>query len=179
MSLPVIVLGLVTAIALGACSQGEGVAPMKNDVHSAPNSLEQVLAAALDDERKAEATYQAVIDRHGPVRPFINIIEAERRHAQMIIDLMRSRGMAIPTNRWAGEGVAAPSTVAQACSEGVIAERENVALYDRLLPTVSDPEAREVLNYLQAASRNNHLPALERCGGARGGRGPGGGMGRR
>lgn len=132
-----------------------------------PQGLEATLAYALDDERRAEATYQAVIDRHGPVRPFVNIIEAERRHAARVIELMRARGFAVPANRWAGKGVS-PDTVAEACREGIEAERENIALYDRLLPTVADPEARQVLAALQAASRDNHLPAFERCGGGAG-----------
>ena len=42
-------------------------------------NLEAVLLEALDDERKAEATYAAVIEKFGEVRPFINIIDAERR----------------------------------------------------------------------------------------------------
>ena len=39
--------------------------------------------AALDDEYRAEAIYDAVMQKFGEVRPFINIIEAERRHAAM------------------------------------------------------------------------------------------------
>ena len=39
-------------------------------------NLEAVLLEALDDERKAEATYAAVIEKFGEVRPFINIIDA-------------------------------------------------------------------------------------------------------
>jgi hypothetical protein len=48
-------------------------------------NLEALLGDALDDEYKAEATYAAVITRFGPVRPFINIVEAERRHAGALI----------------------------------------------------------------------------------------------
>ena len=40
---------------------------------SAPD-LRTVLLDALEDERKAEATYEAVIVKFGPVRPFINIV---------------------------------------------------------------------------------------------------------
>lgn len=42
------------------------------------------LAEALDDEYKARATYAKVIERFGPVRPFVNIIKAEERHAQAL-----------------------------------------------------------------------------------------------
>lgn len=39
---------------------------------------------ALDDEYKARATYRKVIEAFGPVRPFVNIVEAEDRHAEAI-----------------------------------------------------------------------------------------------
>lgn len=77
---------------------------------------------------------------------------------------MRVRGFAVPAKRWAGKGVSS-QTVPEACREGIEAERENIALYDRLLPTVADPEARQILATLLTASRDNHLPAFERCGG--------------
>lgn len=69
---------------LAACLPSNGVsngAPevsTQGAVMQVPETLRGVLELALDVERKAQATYQAVIDRHGPVRPFINIIEAER-----------------------------------------------------------------------------------------------------
>ena len=61
--------------------------------------LQSVLLDALDDERKAEATYEAVIAKYGPVRPFINIIEAEQRHAGAIERQLHRLGFPIPENR--------------------------------------------------------------------------------
>ncbi|WP_257556844.1 hypothetical protein [Sphingobium sp. CFD-2] len=40
----------------------------------ATSKLANILLDALEDERKAEATYAAVIEKFGPVRPFSNII---------------------------------------------------------------------------------------------------------
>lgn len=151
-------------------------------------NLEAVLLEALDDERKAEATYAAVIERFGEVRPFINIIDAERRHSAAIERQMARLGFAIPANHWEGKCVA-PATLAEACSMAIDAEIENIALYDRLLPAIPDDVVRQVLQNLQDASRDNHLPAFRRClereesgdgsGSGRGGRGgPGHGRGR-
>lgn len=140
--------------------------------------LQSVLLDALDDERKAEATYEAVIAKFGPVRPFINIIEAEQRHAGAIERQLHRLGFPIPENRWNGK-VEAPVSLAAACEFAVQAEIENIALYDTLIPTISDPIVREVFQNLQAASRDNHLPAFRRClvrDGA--GAGDGGGRGR-
>ena len=136
----------------------------------------KALADALDDEYRAEATYQAVIDKFGPVRPFINIIEAEKRHSSMVRGQYARLGMKAPANPYLGK-IEAPASLLKACELGVEAEVENIALYDKLLPRVSDPAVRQVLSQLQAASRDNHLPAFQRCV-ARGGtpgRGPGGG----
>lgn len=145
---------------------------------AAGNPVQSALVAALDDEYKAEATYQAVLDKHGDVRPFSNIIRAEQRHQEMVKAEMDLRGWAYGPNPYSGK-IKAPATLLEACQTGVTAEVENIALYDRLLPTIQDPAARDVLTRLQWASRENHLPAFERCV-ARGGtpgRGPGGGGG--
>ena len=125
-------------------------------------NLEAVLLEALDDERKAEATYAAVIKKFGEVRPFINIIAAERRHSTAIERQMVRLGFPIPTDHWEGKG-AAPATLAEACRMAIEAEIENIALYDRLLPAIPDDVVLQVLQNLQDASRDNHLPAFRRC----------------
>jgi rubrerythrin len=123
--------------------------------------LEQVLFDALNDERKAEASYAAVIEKFGPVRPFINIISAERRHALAIENQMERLGFEIPKNPWQGK-VNAPSSLAIACEQAVQAEIENVALYDQLIPLITDSGIRHVFERLRDASRDNHLPAFRR-----------------
>lgn len=89
--------------------------------------LEEILRDALEEERKTEATYAAVIPKFGEVRPFINIIDSERRHSAAIERQMVSLGFAIPSNHWEGKGVA-PATLAEACSMAIGAEIENIAL---------------------------------------------------
>ncbi|MGJ0502145.1 MAG: ferritin-like domain-containing protein [Methylocystis sp.] len=131
----------------------------------------EALREALDDEYKARATYQSVIDKFGPVRPFVNIIEAEERHASALLRLFERFGVEPPNDRWSGQ-VPAPSSLAEACKAGVAAEIENAAMYERLLAQVSDARVREVLTRLQEASQQRHLPAFRRCaerpsGGAR------------
>jgi hypothetical protein len=89
--------------------------------------LQRLLVDALDDERKAEATYAAVIGAFGPVRPFANIIDAEGRHSLAIERQMARLGFPIPANRWAGRGEA-PATLAKACEMAIQAEIEDIAL---------------------------------------------------
>jgi len=141
-----------------------------------PSTDADALQMALEDEYKAQATYAAVIEKFGDVRPFSNIIQAERRHSDRVKVEMDRLGIAYAKeNPLLGE-VDAPASLLAACKEGVAAEQENIALYDKILPTIVDAQVLETLTALQRASRERHLPAFERCverGGAMGG-----GMGR-
>jgi rubrerythrin len=143
-------------------------------------ATKDALDEALDDEYKARATYRAVLDRFGEIRPFSNIVESEERHIQALLTIYRRHEIEPPADRWAGR-VEAPASVEAACRQGVEAERENDGMYARLLEVVRDPDIREVMARLREASRERHLPAFERClqrGGGRGrGRGMGGGRG--
>ncbi|EKV26367.1 hypothetical protein C882_2802 [Caenispirillum salinarum AK4] len=135
------------------------------------------MAEALDDEYKAIATYESVLAAFGPVRPFVNIVEAERRHAGALLRLYERRGLTPPRDRWSGS-VPAPASVKDACAAGVTAEVENAALYDRLLAAVSgDAEVARVFTNLRDASQQRHLPAFRRC--LEGGGGPDAGPVRR
>jgi len=60
--------------------------------------LRTILLEALDDERKSGATYTAIIECLGEVRPFINIVDAEARHSRAIEPQMERFGMAVPEN---------------------------------------------------------------------------------
>jgi rubrerythrin len=131
-----------------------------------PN-LRDRLTEALDDERKAIATYQGVIARLGPVRPFVNIVEAEKRHAAALIVLFERYHLPVPANAWQGACIEVPDSLQEACRRGVEGEVQNIAMYDRLLAATPEPDVRRVLLNLQSASRDRHLPAFRRClGGA-------------
>ena len=125
---------------------------------------EQTIAAlteALEDEYKARATYRKVIEAFGPVRPFINIVEAEDRHASALLRQFERLGIQPPPDTWA-DRIAAPESIAAACEAAVAAEIENAEMYERLLDLVDDPSVRNVLLNLQDASQNRHLPAFRR-----------------
>lgn len=140
---------------------------------SAPTSpVYHALCEALDDEYKARATYAAVIDRFGPVRPFINIIQSEQRHINALQMLLRRRGWPIPDDPHGG-CVEAPASLDEACRLGVQAELDNVALYERLHSMAAeDQEVLAVFANLQGASQQRHLPAFrDGCKGGGGGHG--------
>ena len=145
-------------------------------------SLEEALLAALDDEYHARATYRAVLDAFGDVRPFTNIVESEGRHIQAWQRQCEQHGIAVPSDNWAGR-VPAPESLKRACEDAMKAERDNAALYEKLIEAAREyPDVQETFRRLQTASQERHLPAFERCDereGSDGGDGRGRGRRRR
>ncbi|HID45770.1 MAG TPA: DUF2202 domain-containing protein [Chromatiaceae bacterium] len=125
------------------------------------------LLTAIDDEFRARATYQAVLDAYGNIAPFSMIEQAERRHITALASLFQQYGMAVPADRWTGN-VAPPPSVLDACQAGVDAEIANYQMYDRLLQSVQDPQVRFVFTNLRNASAFHHLPAFQACAAALG-----------
>ncbi|WP_176083214.1 DUF2202 domain-containing protein [Martelella sp. HB161492] len=143
-------------------------APVTASAETLTPAAADALNRALADEYHAEAFYAAVIDAYGPVRPFTNIIEAERTHSAEVSALMEAYGIPVPANEQLGaeEIVSAvPASLAAACAIGVQAEIDNAALYDNeLLPAVASyPDITTVLTALRDASETKHLPAFSRC----------------
>lgn len=122
----------------------------------------EALREALEDEYRARASYRKVIEAFGPVRPFVNIVEAENRHAKALLALFERFGVEPPQDAWPGR-VTAPSTLVEACRAGVEGEIENEAMYERLIAQITDPEVLAVMRRLQCASQEQHLPAFRRC----------------
>lgn len=170
-------LAVTAALTMAACATNTYAGSLS------PQASAAVLAA-LDDEYKAQSLYKAIMAQHGEAKPFSNIINAEKHHSDMLIDLLNEYGQAVPENPYEnGEKAAltAPATLLEACEIGVTAEIENVALYDdELLPAVADyTDITAVMIRLRDASQDRHLPAFQRCvsrGGTMGG-GMGQGMG--
>lgn len=146
----------------GACMVDPPSATAPGAVLSQPER--DALVAALLDEQRAQAFYQSVMDRHGRVRPFANIIQAEQNHEQAVRTVMSRYGVAVPPAQ--PPDVPAPAaTLRESARLAARLERENIALYDRLIPTCSQTDVRNLFERLRAASYNNHLPAFERWAG--------------
>ena len=125
-------------------------------------AIGKALATTLDDEYRARATYQAVLEKFGSDPPFANIVEAEERHVKMLLVLFPKYGITPPADRWNGQ-VAIPDTLVECCQAGVDAEICNYSLYDGFLNWVQDPDIRFAFTKLRDASEYNHLPAFQRC----------------
>ena len=132
------------------------------------------LLDALADERRAQATYEAVIAKFGDARPFSNIVNAEKRHESFLLSLFEKYGVEVPQNEFGKEKTEVPGTLTETCQQGIEGEKANIAMYDKFLEFVKEKDIRETFTYLRDASKNNHLPAFERCAKGRG-MGKGGG----
>jgi hypothetical protein len=135
----------------------------------------KALLLALEDERRAQATYQAVLNKFPGERPFVNVVGAENRHESYLLPLFAKYGIEVPKNAFDASTIAVPDSLTEACKLGVKAENENIELYEGFFAFVKEPDIKEAFRLLQSASRDNHLPAFTRCSEARkgGGQGPG------
>lgn len=147
-----------TAVALSLTATAETKSPL-------PVAVVEALNLALADERQALATYQAVLERFGEVRPFVYIALAEQRHIDALLGIYARYGVPVPLDESQPESATRSLNLAELCQIGVAAEIENVRLYDeQLLPSVqAHPDISSVLRALRDASADNHLRAFERC----------------
>lgn len=97
--------------------------------------------------------------------PFARLEGAEERHAELLSQLLRSHGHT--PSAPASELPPDAATLGDACAISLEAERANVALYDELLAAGPPDDVRCVYQHLRGLSAERHIPALERCAGAR------------
>jgi hypothetical protein len=104
----ILIVGVVT-IAGATCAQ------------QLDKQTQQALIDAINDEYKARAIYQKVIDKFGAVRPFSNIIKAEETHIGEMKPLFKKYGIEVPKDEWYKQ---APefATQGEACAAALKAE---------------------------------------------------------
>jgi len=158
----------VLVLGLAGCGGASPTTPSAVAPASSPapvaGDLVAILTADIQDEYRAEAIYQGVLlDFGSTLRPFANIIEAERQHARSVAALFTARGLAVPASAWSPSNVPRFASVREACAAGVVAETQNIALYDSQLGSSLPDDVRRVLEANRAASLDNHLPAFQRC----------------
>lgn len=141
-----------------ACAVPDGPATPVNQATA------DALRATLVDELTARAFYDAILTKHGDVRPFTNIVRAEERHAAAVRAIMH-RHQVDDSGVIARPLPAIPATVAECARLAAQLERDNIALYDRSILIASDADVKAIFERLRAASLNNHLPAFERVAG--------------
>jgi len=148
-----VVVALVAVLSLTVSAFAQTSQPLSPETSAA-------LVMAINDEYKARATYQAVLDKFGSVAPFTNIVRSEATHIAALERLFNTYGLPIPPDTYAGN-VQAPATLKDAAQVGVEAEKANVAMYDGFLTYVQESDVAAVFAQLRSASQAKHLPAFQ------------------
>ena len=141
----------------GGMGRGGGVATATGPLSDATKAF---LTEAIQDEYQNRALYQAVIDKFGQVLPFTNIGRSESTHVAVLTRLFANHGLTAPADGYAGQ-VQAPATLQEAFQLAIQHEKDNVAMYDRFLTTVKEPDVVRLFTQLRAVSNNMHLQAFE------------------
>ena len=163
--------GLVLATGLAACSVEPSVpatpdlaqsAGTDSPAPAAGSNVDLVMQALTgpEGEYAAVAAYAAVIERFGPVEPYVSIKAAEERHVQALARQLERAGVVAPPNPYLG-AIPAPDDLALAAQAWADGEVANVAMYDGLLSQTSDPTLTRVLSNLRRASLDQHLPMFQ------------------
>lgn len=156
------IVPMAALVAAGCDGSRSPVAPTPVTVVVTPELL-ATLDQGIQDEYRAEAIYQGVVDDFGPVLPFTQVLTAELRHSTTIAQLYARRDLPVSASQATVSTVPHFATVRAACAAGVVAERENIALYDRLLGGALPDDVRQVFSNNRRASLDNHLPAFVAC----------------
>ncbi len=108
------------------------------------------LLRAIQEEYRAQALYQSIVDTFGDVYPFNYIVLSEAQHASQLVRLAQKYGVAVPDASYAGE-LPEFSTLAAACQAGVDAEIADAALYDEIMPSTTHADLLRVYTNLKAS----------------------------
>ncbi|MCA1949312.1 MAG: DUF2202 domain-containing protein [Treponema sp.] len=138
---------------------GNGAAKADTDL-----TIQDMLTYAIQDEYLARGEYVAIMAKFGTIRPFSNIMEAEKTHISWLEQAFKTYKIAIPKDESASF-IVVPKTVTEAYEAGVQAEIDNIAMYDRFLaqPVIQDPkfaDLKTLFTNLRNASEN-HLRAFK------------------
>ena len=144
----------------GRAGMGRGAGLAATATGPLSDATKAFLTEAIQDEYQNRALYQAVIDKFGQVVPFTNIVRSESTHVAALSRLFINHGLTVPADSYAGQ-VQAPATLQEAFQLAIQHEKDNVAMYDRFLKTVTETDVVRVFTQLRTVSNNMHLQAFE------------------
>jgi len=123
-------------------------------------TIEEMLVFALEDEVLAYSTYEKIVEEFDVNKPFTNIMKAELKHQEAIIDLMEAYDIEIPQVD-PSDYISLPVSLEAAYKAGVQAEIDNIALYQAFVEKDIPEDVRQVFEYLIKGSEK-HQAAFER-----------------
>ena len=123
-------------------------------------TIEEMLKYAIEDEYLARQEYAMIMDAYGEQKPFSNIIKAEETHIAMLKDIYAEYDYDMPEDL-AAQYAILPDSVDEALALGVMAEENNIAMYEMFLEKDLPDDIKDVFTELRDASVN-HLAAFKK-----------------
>jgi hypothetical protein len=124
-------------------------------------TIEEMLVYALQDEYAARAEYIYIMETYQVDKPFSNIKQSEETHIDLLLPLFESYQL-LPIEDTSSEHLFEITSLQEAFEIGVIAEINNIAMYNLFLEDESLPDDLvDAFTKLRDASIN-HLAAFEK-----------------
>ncbi len=120
------------------------------------------LTMALDDEYKALATYDTVINTFGQVAPFAQIAQAEQNHIDALVAKFDKYGLEVPENPWYDQ-VPVFDSLEAACAASAQAVIDNADHYEQFFLMTDNADLIQVFTNLSRASLESHLLEFQAC----------------
>jgi hypothetical protein len=123
-------------------------------------TLEEMLRYSIEDERMALAEYELIMKEFDISKPFSNIIEAEKTHEGLLLELYKTYNFEVPT--FVGsEHVIIPETLKDTFDVGIEAEIKNIDMYEKFLSYDLNEDVKDVFIKLRDGSVS-HLAAFRK-----------------
>lgn len=123
-------------------------------------NIEKMLAYSIQDEYLAYAEYEYILETFSNPKPFSNIINAEKKHIELLTPLFDNYNYQAPANT-AKDHLLYSESLEDAFKTGVQVEIENIAMYEAFLKEELPDDIKAVFQELKAGSEN-HLAAFEK-----------------
>lgn len=123
-------------------------------------TIEEMLVYALQDEYTAKAEYIYIMETFDVTKPFSNIKTSEESHIALLLPLFEAYGIVVIDDESMNHLFAIDS-LQEAFEIGVVAEINNIAMYELFLTQELPDDLRDVFIKLRDASEN-HLAAFEK-----------------
>jgi hypothetical protein len=123
-------------------------------------SIEEMLLYAIEDELRAKAEYEMIMDTYDVTKPFSNIANSEQTHINMLLPLLEAYDVDYDEEEILDHIIEIHSLL-EAYEVGVIAEIANIAMYDMFLTYDIPEDLIRAFTALRDGSYN-HLAAFEK-----------------
>lgn len=142
----------VSMVELGFGSEGA----LETEEHT----IEEMLLYAIEDELRAKAEYEMIMDTYDITKPFSNIANSEQTHINLLVPLLEAYEVDYDESEILDHLIEINSLL-EAYQVGVIAEIDNIAMYDLFLTYDLPDDLIQAFTALRDASYN-HLAAFEK-----------------